>query len=193
MHFFNFKNYKKIKLALFFIIIIITGIIITIFMEYRSLFNKSAKIISQLSEGATISLGKIHQVSTKNGEEEWMLDADSANYINNKKQAVLNSLEVVFFLKNNKKVFLKADEGILHTELKDIEVKGNVIVKNQDYRIDTKRLKYINKTQTITSKVPVKISGDSLFFAADSMLIDLGSNKAYLEGNVKGSLGEFVF
>ncbi len=192
MYLFNFKNYKKIKLALFFIIIISIGIIITVFMEYRGLFNKSAKIISQLPEGATISLGKIHQVSTKNGEKEWILDADSANYINNKKQAVLVCLKVVFFIKDNKKIFLKADEGVLHTESKDIEVKGNVIVQNQDYRIDTKRLKYINSKQTITSKVPVKISGDSLFFAADSMLIDLNSNKAYLEGNVKGSFGGFI-
>ena len=48
------------------------------------------------------------------------------------------------------------------------------------------------KAMTITSKVPVKITGASSHLAADSMSFDLNTNRTLLEGNVEGFFSENI-
>jgi len=184
------KNPKMLKLFLLAFIVIALTVVIAVFINYRRILENPEKLISSLPVDATLSIGKIHQTSTKNGVKEFTLDAASAYYTASKKEVILNDLSVTFFLKNKQEVYLTANKGILETDSKDIEVTGNVIVKNESSRLFTEKTQYKHGRRLLLSKVPVKIIGDSYQLTADRMSLDLNTNNSVFEGRVEGAFSE---
>jgi len=186
------NNPKKLKLFLLSVILITLGVILSIFVGQRRAYDNENHIVSEVQSKANISIGKVHQTATRNGITEWNLDAASVEYINKSNKAIFQDLSVTFYLKDKTKVYLTANQGILETDSNDIEVLGNVVVKNEYYSLKTENLHYKHNSRIIFSKVPVKISGNSLDFAADSMSLNLITNITLLQGRVKGTLNEKI-
>jgi LPS export ABC transporter protein LptC len=187
----KFSNWK-IKIILISVIAVTISVTVAVFIGYRYISKKPEKVIPLVLDGSSISIEKIQQTSTKNGVVEWSLEASSARYSEDKKEAFFEDLSVTFFTKENLKIHLTADKGILKTESSDIEVQGNITVKNEDYVLKTGKINYDNKKRIIFSKVPVEITGKSLNLVADSMIIDLNTNKAELSGKVEGIIGDDI-
>ncbi len=183
---------RKIKIILISFISVTIFVTVAVFIGYRYISKKPEKVIPLILDGSSISIEKIHQTSTKNGVVEWNLEANSASYSQDKKEAFFEDLSVTFFTKDKLKVVLTADKGILKTESSDIEVRGNITVKNDDYVLKTGKINYDNKKRVIFSGVPVEISGKSLNLVAGSMTIDLNTNKAELSGKVEGIIGDDI-
>ncbi len=184
------KNLKKLKLFFLAFIVISLAAVIAVFINYRRILENPEKLISSFPVDSNLSIGKIHQTSTKNGVKEFSLDAASAYYTASKKTVVLNDLSVTFFLKNKQEVYLTANKGILKTDSKDIEITGNIIVKNETSRLFTEKIQYKHGQRLLLSKVPVKIVGNSYQLTADRMSLDLNTNKTVFEGRVEGSFSE---
>ena len=186
------KNPKKVKFALLAFVLISVGIILAIFIGYRRNLNKHERFIPPIKSKSTISIGKVQQTSTKNGTKEWNMDASSACYIDEKKQAIFQDLSVTFFLNADKKVYLTANQGVLKTDSNNLEVSGNVVVKNENYRLITESLHYDRNKQILFSKVPIKITGSSSSLEAESMSFDLNTNKALFHGKVAADFDEKI-
>jgi LPS export ABC transporter protein LptC len=181
---------KKLKFFLTSLIFLIFAVILVVFLQYRHFLEKNDMSVS-VSEGkANISIGKAHQTATRNGRKEWSMDAASADYMDKDKQAIFKDLSVTFYLKDETKVFITANQGILKTDSNDMEIHGNVVVRNKDYKLRCENLYYKHDQQIIFSKVPVNITGDSFELVADSMSLNLNTNKALFEGKVKGTFSE---
>jgi len=180
----------KLKLFLLSGIFISFGIIFAVFIRYRQYADKRNSSVSPVPGDANISIGKVHQTATKDGATEWSLNAGSVKYFDSQKKAVLKDLSITFFLKDGSHIYMTADKGVLKTDSNDIEVTGNVVVKNINYRLRTENLHYNHKKRTISSPVPVEISGTFIRLAADSMFIDLNRNQAVFKGNIKGNIHE---
>jgi LPS export ABC transporter protein LptC len=187
----KFSN-RKIKIILISVITVTIFVTVAVFIGYRYISIKPEKVIPLVLDGSSISIEKIHQTSTKNGVVEWSLEARSASYSEDKKKAFFEDLSVTFFTKENMKIYLTADKGILKTESSDIEIRGNITVKNEDYVLKTGKINYDNEKRIIFSEVPVEISGKSLNLVAGSMTIDLNTNKAELSGKVEGIIGDDI-
>ncbi len=183
---------KKLKLILLSVILITIGVTGVVFINYRQAMKPRNSSISIPQGDASISIGKVHQTATRNGVKEWRLDARSARYVAEERQAVFDDLSVLFFLKDNQQVVLKADRGVLKTDSNDIEVTGNVEMKNDIYRLNAESLHYAHDQRIIFSKVPVKIVGNSFDLVADSMSLNLGTKRTLLEGNVEGIFSENI-
>ncbi|MDO9565269.1 MAG: LPS export ABC transporter periplasmic protein LptC [Candidatus Desulfaltia sp.] len=188
------KNTKNKRLKFFLVTIMLVSLcaISAVFIGYRLFLNKQGKFISFLNTKANISISKVYQTATRDGIKEWSLEAKSAYYVDATKQANLQDVIVTFFLKDERKVYLTADKGILKTDSNDIEVTGDVVVQNETYRLRTKKLNYEYAKRIIFSKVPVEIVGDSLNLTADSMSFDLNTNRILFEGRIKGSFSETI-
>ena len=83
-----------------------------------------------------------------------------------------------------------ADRGYLQTESNDIQVEGDVLVKNGTYRIETRALNYNHKLRRLHTDDRVKVSGEGLSLSADAASVDLNTRKSEFKGNVKGVLSE---
>jgi LPS export ABC transporter protein LptC len=192
MPFLENYNPKKLKLILLSVILIALGATIVVFVSHRRVLDKEENIVSSIQSKANISIGKAHQTATRNGIKEWSLDAASVNYIVKKNQAIFRDVSVIFYLKDKTEVYLTANKGILNTDSNNMELFGNVVVKNAKYRLKTENLHYKHNKRVISSKVPVIITGTAFDFAADSMSINLNTNNTMLEGKVEGTVVESI-
>jgi LPS export ABC transporter protein LptC len=162
----------------------VIGTIVAIFIGYRRVSSAPEMLLSSIKGGADLSLGKIHQTATREGRKEWSLEAGSADYIENEKKAVLKKVFITYYLEDNREVYLDADQAILNTETNDIEFSGNVVVRNEDYRLKTERLDYRHAERLIFSDLPVHITGADAEIFANSLKYDLKNNQIALNGNV---------
>ena len=181
---------NRLRLILSALILIVFGIIVTIFIGYRRLLDRPDVPISSFKKDAQFSLGGVHQTSTRNGLKEWSLDAVSVEFNNENKQARLKGLAATFFLKDGKTVGVTAERGILQADTSDIEASGDVVVNYEQYRLNTENLLYQHQQRMISSQTPVKIQGDAFVLKADTMSFDLNTNTAALKGGVEGTFVE---
>lgn len=186
------NHQKKLKFFLISIIFITCSVILSVFVGYRHISDKGDRLVYPVKSKANISIGKAHQTATRNGIKEWSLDAASADYMNHQEQVIFHDLSLTFFLKDNTKVYVTADQGILKTESNDMELSDNVVVKNKDYRLGCENLHYQHNRKIIFSKVPVNITGTSFNLVADSMRLNLKTNRTVFKGRVKGTLSEKI-
>ena len=192
MPFVKNHNHKKLKLILLSVIFVGLGVTLAVFISHRRMSGKEKNIVSDIRNNANISIGKAHQTATRNGIKEWNLDAASVNYMVKKNQAIFQDLSITFYLKNKTEVYLTANKGILKIDSNDMEVMGNVVVKNSIYRLKTENLFYRHNQRIIFSNVPVKVSGAAFNLVADSMSLNLNTNKTMFEGKVQGTLREII-
>ena len=192
MPFLENYNPKKLKLILISVILITLGTTIAVFVSHRRVLDKEENIVSSIQSKANIAIGKAHQTATRNGIKEWSLNAASVNYIVKKNQAIFRNVSVTFYLKDKTEVYLTANKGILNTDSNNMELFGNVVVKNAKYRLKTENLHYKHNKRVIFSKVPVIITGAAFDFAADSMSLNLNTNNTMLGGKVEGTIDESV-
>jgi len=192
MSFLKNHYHKKLKLALLSGILVALGVILAVFITHRYITEKEEDVVSDIRNKTNISIGKAHQTAIRNGIKEWNLDATSVNYMVEKNQAIFRDLSVTFYLKDKSEVYLTANKGILKIDSNDMEIIGNVVIKSSTYRLKTENLFYRHNKRIIFSKVPVKVTGAAFDLAADSMSLNLNTNKIMFEGKVQGTLHEII-
>jgi LPS export ABC transporter protein LptC len=181
---------KKLKIFLISLIFLTFGVILIVFLQYRHVLEKNDISVSIGQNKANISIGKAQETATRNGRKEWSLEAASADYMDKNSQAIFKDLSMIFYLKDETEVYITANQGILKTDSNDMEIHGNVVVRNKDYKLICENLHYKHDKRIIISKVPVNIKGDSFEIVADSMSLNLNTNKALFEGKVRGIFSE---
>jgi len=182
------KKNKKMRFIVLAVILVTVGTVVSVFIGYQRVSNVPDLLLDSIKDGANLSLGKIRQTATRDGIKEWSLEAGSALYIKNEKKAVLKDLFITYFLKDRSEVYIEAEQGILQTDTNDIEVSGNVVIRNESYQVKTRRLIYEHERRLIISNDPVYISGDDVELSAATLKYDLNANKIVLTGNVEAAI-----
>ncbi len=185
--------YKKptlIKIILAATIVIILGTVIAIYIISQSDPYVMEPVAESAEPEAALSVNKIHQTATRDGKKEWSLEASSGHFIDKTRQLILKDVKVTFFLKDKSEILLLADQGILETDSSNIEVTGNVVLDNKEYKLLTEKLSYDHNQRLLYSKTPVTISGASAKLAAESLRFDIDTKKLTLEGRVATQIDE---
>ena len=134
----NHSRQRNIKLFLLIAMFLVFGVVLTVYIGYRTVSNPQELFLSSLvQDDATIAIDRVHQTSTKNGIKEWSLDAKSAQFIEKDRQAVFDELSVIFYMENDKWVKLSANKGYLNTDTRDIRVDGDVISDDGEFKMLT--------------------------------------------------------
>ena len=178
------KKTRKLSIFLLIVILLAVGTIVNVFIGYRQVSNAPELLLASIKDGANLSLGKIRQTATRDGRKEWSLEADSANYREAENKVDLINLSVIYFLEDNREVYLKADRGILITDTNDIEFLGNVMIRNEAYQMKTEHLNYEHDRRIIICDQSIRIWGQGTELTAESAKYDLNNDKIVLKGNV---------
>ena len=180
---------RSIKLFLLITMFLVFGVVLTVFIGYRTVSNPQEMFLSSLiQDDATIAIDRVHQTSTKNGIKEWSLDARSAQFIEKDRQAVFDDLSVTFYLENDHSVNLSANKGYLNTDTRDIRIDGDVIADDGEFKILTDTLNYEHKRRVLIAVKPVQILGSTFRLNADSALYDLNSQQTTFDGSIEGTI-----
>ena len=172
------------------IILLVVAGISAVFISYRKVMTRGEAQLAKLSENVSISIGTVHHTATREGVTEWQLDAESAEYVPGKQEVLFKKVSAVFFVEKDRKVTLVADQGILKKDTNDIEVTGNVLVKDEVFQLKTSQLLYEHKSRIMASSSRVEVKSDTWDLEADSMKLDLNTRKTRFEGKVKGIYSE---
>jgi len=183
---------RKLRLALIVVMVTILGGVTAIFLTYRTPEPTQEAEIAPVESQADISIGKVHHVSTKDGVMQWSLDAKSAEVVEKGQKVILQDVAVVFYMQDGQKAYLTADKGFLRASTNDIDVMGNVILRYQNFTLETDLLRYRHNKRLVFTQEPVLISDDLSHLMADSLYFDLNSNTTHFNGNIEGFLsGQF--
>lgn len=183
------KKQNRPKILKIVIVVGIVGILLTltvVFIHSRKVLDDPQRMIAALPDNANLSINEIRHTAVRNGKTEWTLDADSARYVDAKKTVLLSNLAMTFFLEDQQKVQLRADNGVLQTESRDVSVSGNVVVNRDTTRLNTESLSYRHAQRMLVTDRPVEISAEFYRLTAESMSLDLERNRAVFKGKVQG-------
>jgi len=169
---------------------ITVGGVLVVFIGYRRVLEQNVALLAPLEQKADLAIASFEQTATKNGIKEWHLNAKSAKYNKSQEEAVLEDLRVTFYLEDGRQAHLTADRGTIMTQSKDLKVSGNVMANNDDFQLKTETMHYFHDQRILLSRVPVEISGPAFHIVADSIRVDLNTQRTLLEGNVEGSFSD---
>jgi len=180
---------KRLRLILVVSMLLIFGVVLTVFIGYRTGSNPQEMVLSSmLKDDVAVSMADVQQTSTKNGVKDWSLKAASAQFHHKKKQVVFNDLAVTFYLDDGGSVQLSAQKGYLNTETQDIQIDGNVLADDGDIKFRTESVGYDHAQRLLVAAQPVQIYGNRFCLTAESAAYDMAASKAIFEGNVEGTL-----
>ncbi|MFP4031119.1 MAG: LPS export ABC transporter periplasmic protein LptC [Desulfococcaceae bacterium] len=137
-----------------------------------------------------MAASRVKQTAIRDGLTDWKLDAAGAKLAENGELAVVDRPEVVFFMENGENITLTANEGRLRTGSHDLRVSGEVVIRDEAYRLETEELRYQHEARRLISETPVTLSGEAMTLESDRAELDLEAGRATFQGNVKGTFGD---
>lgn len=137
---------------------------------------------------ATLSLDKVRHTSTRQGVDEWSVEADTVHLFNTENRAVFNRLTARYFEKSGAVTVMTANKGTLDTQTKDLEVTGHVVVKRGEVTITSDAFSYSKAYQVITSKTPVTITDGRSTVSGDALFLAFNDDLIKLDGDVTGTI-----
>lgn len=183
-------SHKRFKIVLILAIIVSVGSMLILLVDFQFGSNEENEFVPpSLKNGADLTIKNFHYIANREGERSWIIDALEARQTNMEKTSVfeLEGLSVTCFMKEGGQLLLTAQKGVLTLDSNNIDVSGNVVVKNESYGMKTEKLHYDHGGNIIHSDVAVSLTGNFFNITADSITIDLNANRTRLEGNIKGT------
>ncbi len=139
---------------------------------------------------AIMALSKVHQTATRDGHTQWELEADAAELEAGTGKMILKAPSVNFFLEDGTRIMLTAMEGVLNTATNDMEVHGQVHIRNDRYTLTTETLTYEHDDRVLLADSAVHITSEAIELKAAAMRYDLITNQTQFDGQVEGILYE---
>jgi len=180
---------RQLKGLLLALGILVFGGVIIMFSLHRQETLSGRQGETAPESDATYSMTGIHHTDIRQGvkawKREWLLDAESGEYRPEDDMADLKMLDATFFNSDGEPVFLSADSGVLKTDSNDLEVTGNVVLKNSQNEMQTDRLIYNEKKGIFATESPVtvKFGALSLTKKYNSMTYSLDTGDTTLDRN----------
>lgn len=176
---------RFLKGGLLVIGILILGGVMLMFSHNKQQATPGQSGIVDKKRNATIGMEGGHHTDIRNGVKEWELDYEYADYWLEENRAYLSMLQATFFKDDGEQVFLSAESGTWMTDSNDLEVNGNVVLKNSQCEMQTDRLIFNEKKQIFVTESPVTLTipAFSLHREYNSMTYSLDTEIITLDGN----------
>ena len=138
------------------------------------------------SSAADIRIEKARYVETRDGREEWEVEADSALYFKADNITVFENVKVIFYSKNGISYTLVGKKGRLKNDTKDMDVAGDVVVTSADgYELRTDSLRYTAGMKQISTKDRVVFTGPNMKIEGVGFLADMLTERVSVLADVR--------
>ena len=144
------------------------------------------------NKNATFFIGGIHYTDIQEGVKSLELIAETADLYMDENRANLSKMQAAFTEKTGDNVFLFAESGAWEMDSNDLEVSGNVMLKTNEYEMETEMLTYTDSKRLFATQSPVSIQGGVLGLVAEGMSYSLDSKHIHLNGNEESDFGDDI-
>ncbi len=182
--------FRKPGVLALLIVMIISGSAGIGYVIHQMMTGQSQITDLHVDSDVALKLGGMKQVSKSDGITEWELEADTATLAKERNQAILTKVKVVFHTRDNDRIFLTADQGVLDTESHDMAFTGHVVIEHQANTLQTDKLQYKKKPHIIFTETRVRLENPDATMEADTMEIRINDKVMVLQGDVKGTFSD---
>ena len=131
----------------------------------------------------------VHYTEVGDSGNRLEINADSASFLKKENQARFHRVRMKLILPDGKTYELSADRGHLRTDLKDVEIEGNVVIlSNRGDRFTTNRLKYSDGEKKIYTEDPITLSNPRFVVKGKGMILLLKSEHVTIAGGVRAQI-----
>jgi LPS export ABC transporter protein LptC len=139
-----------------------------------------------IDDNVDLYIRDVHFTEVGDSGNRLEINADSATFHRKENQALFDKVRMRLTLPDGKTYELTADRGRLRTDLKDVEIEGNVVVlSNRGDRFTTDRLKYSDGEKKIYTEDPVTLSNPRFEMKGKGMTLLLKSEHVTIAGGIK--------
>lgn len=141
----------------------------------------------QILPNAAQRLEDFHRVKLENGNMVWELRAKEAQYFEGDESAIVREPRMIFYVDGEERTRLSGDVGHLTfdgTDLRSVEVRGEVSVEGDGYVLQTERATYEHDRDVIIAPGAVRIAGGNLTVHGDEMEVTVSTRRLTLHRNV---------
>ncbi len=169
------------------VLILLSSVVLTTVI-YRHLQQQSPKeILSMLPENIDLAVADLHYTQNEEGLRRWTLDADTAEYDRDSGLATLTVVRLLFYEAGQfGDVNLKADQGQLEQETRQVDVWGNVTVETENgEQLFTERLHYDDQTRQLSTEDPIKFLSADIELTGTGLKVDIDQGHMLVKENVR--------
>jgi LPS export ABC transporter protein LptC len=132
-----------------------------------------------------------HRIEIRDGKKAWELEADEAQYLQDRNQVVVRRPRTTFYVKDGEKVTVIGDAGDIEFEGKDLQkatMHDNVEIHVRGFIVRAKDAVYDKTTDQIVAKGAVTIDGEQLKVAGSDMVVFVKESRFTLDQPVRVTL-----
>lgn len=131
----------------------------------------------------------VHYTEVGESGNRLEINADSATFLKKENQARFDRVRMKLIQPDGKVYELTADRGNVKTDLKDVELEGNiVIISNRGDRFTTDRLKYSDGEKTIYTEDAVTLQNPRYEVTGKGMILLMKSEHVAIARDVKARI-----
>lgn len=139
-----------------------------------------------MAENVDLQVQNVTYTDVGSSGEKWEVKADSARYMRGEKIALFDRVAVKLILADGQTFHLTGDQGRLKTDLKDMDITGNVVIlSDRGDRFTTERLWYVHAEKKIFTTDPVFMENDRLKVRGVGLTLRLDSRDLKLSSRVQ--------
>jgi len=142
-----------------------------------------------IDDNVDLYIRDVHFTEVGDSGNRLEINADSATFHRKENRARFDRVRMKLILPDGKTYELTADRGQLRTDLKDVEIEGNVVIlSNRGDRFTTDRLKYSDGEKKIYTEDPVTLSNPRFEMKGKGMVLLLKSEHVTIAGGIKARI-----
>ncbi|MFQ5894980.1 MAG: LPS export ABC transporter periplasmic protein LptC [Nitrospinota bacterium] len=146
--------------------------------------------VALFATDADVEVRGVHVVEDRRGRKEWELWADRARVYRRRGVTVFEKVRLRIFPRDEerKPLLVRGEEGVLHNESRDVEVRGDVVVvSDEGYTLSTQSLRWRAAKKEFSTEDPVTVEGEKLRITGHGMVAHSESQQVRLGGRVRAT------
>jgi len=179
------------NLLLILIVVLLSGVSLSIWRNFK--FAPPEKLVEALPQHVDVALNNIDYTETRGDKRFWRLQADSVAHQAQRHEARLENVRMVFFDQGEfGDVYLTARSGKWFSESGNIELVGDVVIKNdQGQALYCPQLFYDNQAELIASETAVRLVAKDMETRGKGLQISLAQRRMVILDQVQTRLNNW--
>lgn len=177
---------SKRKVIILSILVFMTVLSLAGISIIKSIISKPENILKILPPQADLQIKDFVYTEVGESNAKWEVKAKTALYDKKQNLASFNEVEVKLTTAEKKVYFMRGDRGKMHTEKKDIEIEGNVlIISDADDRFKTDYLKYSHAEKKFFTDALVTMENKRAKISGTGFVLFMDAGELKLLSSVK--------
>lgn len=174
---------------------IILGVTLLVILSAVALlvigFNKSTptKLLKVMAENVDLQVKDVIFTDVGQSGEKWEIRADTARYLKKENLALFDKVRIKLVTVDGKTFVMTGDQGRLQTDVRNIELSGNVeVVSDHGDRFRTEKLYYNDAESKIHTDGIVTLGSDQVQIRGTGMVLNMKKGQMTLLSKVSGNI-----